>query len=666
MLISNITIENFRCYYGKNDLSFNKDGKITLIYGDSGFGKSSFLQFFKWMFYGLDSCDFGKHNDKPIFNETIFRETPVESRFKVFGQIDFEHLGVRYSLTKTLTFKACLTINACYPEKSETTLKTLVDNNWEIFVGDVASKINSILPKGLSKYFLLDGERARDIVLNSNDLKVAIHQLFGLDVYKNALDHIGNKNKKSSVLGYYNGQLVSKVSNVTTTNNMTPMEVQDSIYDIRDEIEAKKTRRREVIESIETKTIRREEIFKILGESNNKASIQQLITSNNNLIKSYEDNINNIKSKIGSLFYQNYPYLLLSQSASKSSSILREKNAIFSNVRKNVFEKLEKPLLKEIKEKNLCVCGRPLDEHSIEHIDNILAVMPPDSYSYQFAQFVARAKQMIQHSQTEVLKYDSLISEISFAQNKIAELENINQEKLEDLRRLDDSRSLVEELENLKLEIESLNKEKSFLEGQITLKKTIYERSQKMLENLMKNAQISNEYGDKIEAFEKVKKILEMEKISKENDVRTVLDKCVREVFKKLTTQTDLDADKIQFVNNDFSLRTTYLTGGQLAVDEYSYVIGIVKALQEFKMENNENPIIIDAPFAFTGNTQSEHIFKTLPLVSKQTVLLTLDLNKIKSLLNETDLYDFYVIKNDSQEKACIERGDINDFNFWY
>ena len=143
--------------------------------------------------------------------------------------------------------------------------------------------------------------------------------------------------------------------------------------------------------------------------------------------------------------------------------------------------------------------------------------------------------------------------------------------------------------------------------------------------------------------------------------IRSTINNCVRDIFKKLTTQTELDADKIQFVNDDFSLRTTYLTGGQLAVDVYSYVIGIIKALQECQIDNNENPIIVDAPFAFTGNIQSEHIFKTLPSVSKQTILLTLDLNKIKKLLDRTDMYDFYVIKNETQEKATIERGDIND-----
>lgn len=169
-----------------------------------------------------------------------------------------------------------------------------------------------------------------------------------------------------------------------------------------------------------------------------------------------------------------------------------------------------------------------------------------------------------------------------------------------------------------------------------------------------------------LEVIESAKEVVFIEGISAylrfggQKQLKLVINQLLREIFKKLTTQTELDADKIQFVNDDFSLRTTYLTGGQLAVDVYSYVIGIIKALQECQMENNENPIIIDAPFAFTGNIQSEHIFKTLPTVSKQTILLTLDLNKIKKLLGETELYDFYIIKNDSQEQATIVRGAIN------
>lgn len=42
-----------------------------------------------------------------------------------------------------------------------------------------------------------------------------------------------------------------------------------------------------------------------------------------------------------------------------------------------------------------------------------------------------------------------------------------------------------------------------------------------------------------------------------ETNVKIVLNKCVRDVFKKLSTQKELDPDTIQFINDDFSLRTT-------------------------------------------------------------------------------------------------------------
>lgn len=262
------------------------------------------------------------------------------------------------------------------------------------------------------------------------------------------------------------------------------------------------------------------------------------------------------------------------------------------------------------------------------------------------------------------MTYETYTSYIAKLEEENRQLDDQVQEKLEELKRLNDSKELVEELEKIKAEIESLSREKAGYEGKIAQKKQIYEISNKQLSAALKNSKVSGQFAERIAFFENVAQLLKSERDSREVQVRNTLNSCVREIFKKLTTQTELDADKIQFVNDDFSLRTTYLTGGQLAVDVYSYVIGIVKALQECKMDNNENPIIVDAPFAFTGNIQSEHIFKTLPTVSKQTVLLTLDLNKIKKLLTETELYEFYVIKNDSQEKATIERGDINAIKF--
>lgn len=657
MIINNVTIENFRCYYGKNEIVLNQDGKITLIYGDSGYGKSSLLQFFRWMFYG--DPDFGPNNDKPLFNLGAFAECKSGEQVKVSGKIDFEHLGVKYSLSKVLYYGYALNSKNARVEKTDFSLMHMIDNNWQPYNGDVYNKINTILPKGLSKYFLLDGEKARDIVLDSKELKKAIHQLFGLDAYANALSHLGKTNKANSVLGYYQKEMTSKMTQ--TVNNMSVAEMQENIQELYETIELMKEKRKDVMSTIDAKNARRDEIFKILGQANNKESINQLLKMNDDAIANNENRIKEIRRSIGDLFYKYYPYLFLSKKTSDSSSVLREKNKMFNASYKNVFENLSKPLLKEIIAKDICVCGRGLDEESKKKIGGIIGVMPPDSYDYQFGQFVSKAKHQISLSQVKLMEYEKYLSEITICEKKIAELEASSHEKREELKRLDDAKELVSELEQIKIDLESLNREKAGYEGKIAQKKQIYEMANRQLTSLIKNSQISSEMTEKIDFFQGIRDSLEIEKEQREKEVKSTLNMCVRDIFKKLTTQTELDADQIQFVNDDFSLRTTYLTGGQLAVDEYSYVIGIIKALQECKMENNENPIIIDAPFAFTGNAQSEHIFKTLPAVSKQTILLTLDLNKIKFLLEDTSLYDFYIIKNESQERAVLTKGDLDD-----
>ena len=640
-------------------MSFKANGKITLIYGDSGYGKSSLLQFFRWMFY--NDYDFGQNDDKPLFNLAAFQECKPGELVEVSGQIDFEHLGVNYRLNKAIFYNVSLNVKNSSVQKTDIKLQIKGDDGgYHPFTGDIANQINSILPKELSKYFLLDGERSRDIVLDSNELRKAIHSLFGLDVYNEALNHIGtNQNAKTTVLGHYASLMAANTTQ--SIGGMSLSELQETIQELYEVIEEMKAKRKEIISIIEQKNARRDEIFKTLGAVASKGNLESLIKAKQQAIKDCEKRVVVLQHNIGNLFYKTYPYLFLAQIASESSTVLRKKNSEYASNYQNVFEHLKKDLLKEIIAKDMCVCGRALDDASRTRINGIIDIMPPGSYIYEFGQFVSKAKSRIKYAQTETMKYEHFTSQIAQIEEEENHLEDEVQEKLDELKRLNDAKDLVDELEKIKAEIEQLNREKAWYEGKIAQKKQVFEISEKKYKELLKNSQVSGQYKERLDFFTKVSQLLKTEKDQKEIQVKLTLNNCVRDIFKKLTTQTELDADKIQFVNDDFSLRTTYLTGGQLAVDVYSYVIGIIKALQECQMDNNENPIIIDAPFAFTGNTQSEHIFKTLPTVSKQTILLTLDLNKIKKLLGDTDLYDFYIIKNDTQEKATIVRGDIND-----
>lgn len=662
MIINSIKITNFRCYYGTNSLSFNSNGKITLIYGDSGYGKSSLLQFFKWMFY--NDADFGKNDDKPLFNIPAYKEHSIGDTIEVSGQIDFEHLGISYRLNRTSEYQVAFKIENSALKTSD--YKLLIkgdDDGYHPFSGNVANQINSILPKELSKYFLLDGERSRDIVLDSSELKKAIYSLFGLDVYTEALAHIGtNRNAKTTVLGHYALKMAQNAPQLV--GGISISELQEAVQNLNEEISDFELKRKDIVNQIEQKENRNKELFMSLGAVTSKSIIDELIKAKQQKITDNDKQITALQHNIGDLFYRTYPYLFLAKIASESSSVLRKKNSEYASNYRNVFENLKKDLLKEILEKDMCVCGRELNAETRKRINGIIDIMPPGSYIYEFGQFVSKAKNRIREAQKNLIDYEQYTSQIGQLESENSVLESEIQDKLNELKHLDEAKDLIDELENIKKELSALNSTKEEIDEKIATKKSDYTRLDKKLSELLKNSIISNQYGQSIDFFEEVSNLIRTEKDSKEAQIKVTLNNCVRDIFKKLTTQTELEADKIQFVNDDFSLRTTYLTGGQLAVDVYSYVIGIVKALQECNVENDENPIIVDAPFAFTGNEQSEHIFKTLPTVSKQTILLTLDLNKIKNLLEKTELYDFYIIKNDTQEKATIMRGDINDIEF--
>jgi DNA sulfur modification protein DndD len=660
MVINSIKITNFRCYYGTSSLSFNANGKITLIYGDSGYGKSSLLQFFRWMFY--NDYDFGKSDDRPLFNIPAYQEHKLGETIEVSGQIDFEHLGVSYRLNRAIFYSVAFKMGNASVEKTDYVLQVKgSDDGYHPFVGNVANKINTILPKELSKYFLLDGERSRDIVLDSNELRKAIYSLFEIDVYNEALSHIGVRSSKSSVLGHYASQMALNTS--SSRGKLSLADLQDTVQDLYDKIEKIKEKYNAANNLIKQLSTRSEEILKTLGEAASKGNLNELIKIKKQKIKDNDKKIDEYRHKIGDFFYSTYPYLILAQRTSESTSLLRRKNTEYANKYQNIFDNLKKELLEEIIQKNLCVCGRELDKTAREHISGVLSTMPPDSYIYYFAQYISNAKKHIKAADADTFTYEKLTSEIASLEEENANLEGEIQDEINELNRLNSVKDIVAELEQIKSKIKQLEQEKDRYWREISQDEKMYEIAHRKLDEEMNNTKISAKYKADLDFFEQIALLIKDEKDKREERVKEILNNCVKDIFKKLTTQTELDVDKIQFVNDDFSLRTTYLTGGQLAVDVYSYVIGIIKALQECKMDNNENPIIIDAPFAFTGNTQSEHIFKTLPSVSKQTILLTLDLNKIKSLLVESNLYDFYVIKNDTQEKATIVPGDINDFN---
>ena len=59
MKIKSIEFENFRNFKERGKIKFSTDGKVTIIYGKNGDGKTTLHQLFQWIIY-----------DEINFNET--------------------------------------------------------------------------------------------------------------------------------------------------------------------------------------------------------------------------------------------------------------------------------------------------------------------------------------------------------------------------------------------------------------------------------------------------------------------------------------------------------------------------------------------------------------------------------------------------------------------
>ena len=65
MLLEEIRLFDFRCFYGETGFKFSTDAErnVTLISAENGVGKTTLLNALKWCFYGKTTTKFENPND---------------------------------------------------------------------------------------------------------------------------------------------------------------------------------------------------------------------------------------------------------------------------------------------------------------------------------------------------------------------------------------------------------------------------------------------------------------------------------------------------------------------------------------------------------------------------------------------------------------------------
>jgi len=218
MRINRISINNFRIYKGVTSIDFtseNEEKNVTIIAGQNGFGKTTFLSALVWGFYGkligevdekykreiIESGGYKKYANA-ILNRDIKTNNHSPKEFSV--EIEISDIYIPSVPCRKIVIKRAYNVDD-ETEKSN----ILIDGFENELTKEVGSDIfinDFILPREIAKFFLFDAEKIVSLAeikttLEKRNLSKAYSEVLGISKYeslKRNLENLRIKLRKKS------------------------------------------------------------------------------------------------------------------------------------------------------------------------------------------------------------------------------------------------------------------------------------------------------------------------------------------------------------------------------------------------------------------------------------------------------------------------------------
>ena len=650
MKIRKIEFENFRNFKDHGEIKCSTDGKVTIVYGKNGDGKTTLHQLFQWVFYG--QVHFNKTTTERLYNLQYESECSFGDTFQVMGCIDFEHDGAEYSLRRTYTYRKGVDEAEKIGEDMSLS-KMDEDYNWRR-VDRPRDVIEKLLPSGLSDYFFFDGESMiADLRVKGKDsagkLRKALYSMFDLDVVESAIAHIGRTDLRTTVLGklYLSKGTISSGSQISATKtNIEQIQVRLAKFeqDIADAT-AEQTAKQNLLVELSEK----------IGGHKSKSDYERQRKACKTQRDIFLKNAEAAQASFGDAVLDMFPQLLISKAvadAKKKIHLKVEQQKLPGGVNKKLINYLLAAGTTE------CVCGRPLCAEEKAHIEAYLSMLPPKSFSSLYQEFSNTAriwgkgydKSRIDAYIMTVLENNDQASECD---NRIRELDEA-EKKSPDIESLIVARQQAEsDLRDLERRIMTLNTEKKKLE--ILLKQQM-----KLFDQYTQENAAAVKVNGKIQIMEQVaayfRRKLEQASLtysqSLEANIQSLIDAM-------------LTSKRKVAVSPEFSVRVTdsfndeSKSEGQFAVVSFAYIGGILKMLRsEEQLSAKEYPLVLDGPFSKLDPDQRQNVVNMIPEFAPQVILFSKD--DLHGVFAEENIGRVWtIVSNEEKNVARIEEGHL-------
>lgn len=651
MKIKSIEYENFRNFRDHGEIRCSTDGKMTIIYGKNGDGKTTLHQLFQWVIYG--TVKFNKTATNRLYNLAMESELPYGAEFDVMGRVDFEHEEVNYSITRTITYKKGISDSSVV--KEDFSMQRQNENYDWLPVDRPNEMIEKLLPSGLSEYFFFDGESMiADLRVKSRDsaskLRKALYSMFDLDVVESAISHIGRTDLRTTVLGKLYLSKSSIASGAEISVLRTNIEnAQKKIDELTEQKKQDETERAKLQEKVTA-------ISEEIGGSKSKQEYEKRRAELKKQRELFEANAKKSQQSFGEVVMDTFPSILISR-AVRNSKVKLQMVASKEKLPNGITEPLIHYLTSA--ETDTCVCGRPLCPEEKEHIKNYLKMMPPLSYTSMYQNFSNAAE----HMGGGVLDKDrientikSVLDNYESAQGCDKKIEELDKEQAQSR----DIEDLIVDRRKAEERIKDLGQDMLALQSKIDQYGIYLKQNMGKYDKATRNSEEAAKVTAQIDVMESVLKYFTDKLQNASQDYSSRLQENIQELLNEMLTSR-----RTVSVTPDFAVSVTdsfqdeSKSEGQFAIVSFAYIGGILRMLRaDEELREKEYPLVLDGPFSKLDPDMRQNVVNALPKFAPQVIIFSKD--DLHDVINPDDIGNVWTIQsNEEKNVASVKEGKL-------
>lgn len=624
---TSLTVENFGPFKGTQTIDFSDSDGVTFIWGNNGRGKTTLLNIIRYALFGKFQNRRGVDVDLASMSNIEGRSEDGKYDFKVVLRMTNDNK--KYELTRQYVVRKGISRPSNNDDFEE---RVYLKEDGSILPPDARDhKLNLIMPQGVSRFFLFDGELLQEyeeLLMDDSDdgatIKASIETILGLPVLTN-----GAIDTEAALADYRKDKTRIAQSNKETQKIATRMAALDAE---RTEHTAERER---LTAELEDEYARKAKLEDEARQSEHVSALLRDMDTLNGDISEKTATRDAILAQIVTATSDAWRGLV-------GESVKRMLSDIDEQIRaleeKETTQKVAKQFLEDMRKaadrRHCHVCDQDITPDAVEKLIERIRVASSDyeglsETERQMLQALRVKKASLERLQASSKKdvLELLEGQLATIDVEIDDAKRKLKEIRDELERHGDIQELSQDRQtNVKALAACLKKIDNLKEGIQQEKDKIKEidSAYSSLEEKLNRASTAAEMQlamRKVSLCEQINSIFEQGIASYRDKLKSDVERDATELFLQISNDPDYVSLSI---NENYGLSMVHVSGEivplRSAGFEHVVALALIGALH--KNAPLRGPIIMDSPFGRLDPIHTSNITKVLPKMSEQIVLL--------------------------------------------